>query len=911
MMRKTRSLFIAVLLTLGLFGLGAIFFQYYGDWLWFGNLGYATVFDTMLVAKVVAFVIFFLIFGIAAAINIAIARKNGRTVRPVMTIEAGEVQGSPLDLLVNSRMMKVLWILMIILFSAVMGLAASGSWEVFLKFLHASHFGMSDPIFGKDVGFYVFTLPVEQFLQGWYLLAVVLIAAGVVFSYNIDRAITLGPRGLVIGTKAKNHLAVLGGFLFLGIAVLYRLKLYALLFSTTGVAYGASYTDVHALLPAYWVLLVITALVALMLFLAPYFKRWKVLTYLLGAYVVVLVLFTWVYPTIVQQYVVRPNEFAKEKPYIKNNIRLTRRAYGLDKIEQRHFPGVQGLTYKDIQNNAATVTNIRLWDRRPLIQTYKQLQEIRLYYDFKNVDVDRYRLGKTYLQVALAARELPESQIPVRARTWVNIHLMYTHGFGMVMSPVNQVTSDGMPRFIIKNIPPQASIPLKITQPRIYYGEETDSYAIVHSKTKEFDYPKGNQNVYTTYQGRGGVPIAGWLRRMTYAWKLSDVKILLTDAITAKSRLMYNRMITVRDRAIAPFLSYDSDPYLVVGGDGRLYWIHDAYTTTNMFPYSEPVSQSIGERGLNYIRNSVKVVIDAYNGDVNYYVIDPSDPLIQTYEKIFPALFKPLSAMPASLREHIRFPTDLFVILAHLNNTYHMTDPQVFYNREDLWTTPSEIYQEHQQRMLPYYIVMKLPKGTSEEFILMLPLTPSKKDNMVAWMCARCDAPNYGEIIVYDLPKERLIYGPMQIEARINQKPDISSELTLWGQKGSRVIRGNMLVIPIENSFIYVEPVYLQAEQSEMPELKRVIVSFKERLEMRRNLDRALRAVFNAENVPAQTAAKVMQGQEPAVPLAREAQRALDAYNRAMNALKKGDWAGYGAELNTLKGLLQKMAKPR
>ncbi len=910
-MRKIRTLFAAVLVTFGLFALAAIFAQYYGDWLWFGNLGYASVFETMLVAKVAAFAIFFVIFAAAAAINIAVARKNGRAMRPVTTIEAGEAPNSPLDLLVHSRGMKVLWAVMIALFSAVMGLAAAGSWDVFLKFLHASRFGIADPIFGKDVGFYVFTLPVEQFLQGWYLLAVVLIAAGVIFSYNIDRSITLGPRGLVIGTRAKNHMAILGGFLFLGVAVLYRLKLYALLYSTTGVAYGASYTDVHALLPAYWVLLVITALVTLMLFLAPFLRRWKAITYLLGAYVVVLVLFTWVYPTIVQQYVVRPNEFAKEQPYIKNNIRLTRLAYGLNKIEQRHFPGTQKLTYQDIEKNAATVANIRLWDRRPLIQTYKQLQEIRLYYDFKNVDVDRYEFGTNYLQVALAARELPESQIPLRARTWVNIHLMYTHGFGVVMSPVNQVTSDGMPNFIVKNIPPQVSVPLTITQPRIYYGEETDTYAIVHSKTKEFDYPKGNQNVYTTYHGKGGVPIAGWLRRMTYAWKLSDVKILLTDAITPNSRLMYNRMITTRDRTIAPFLTYDRDPYLVVGGDGRLYWIHDAYTTTNMFPYSEPVSQTIGERGLNYIRNSVKVVIDAYNGDVTYYVVDPSDPLIQTYEKIFPRLFKPLSAMPGFLKRHLRFPTDLFEILVHLNNTYHMTDPQVFYNREDLWTTPSEIYQEHQQRMLPYYIVMRLPHGTAEEFILMLPLTPSKKDNMVAWMCARCDAPNYGEIIVYDLPKERLIYGPMQIEARINQKPDISSELTLWGQKGSRVIRGNMLVIPIEASFIYVEPVYLQAEQSEMPELKRVIVSFKERLEMQHNLDGALRAVFNQGNVPMNVTAAVIEGRRPTVPLGQEARRALEAYNKAIKALKKGDWAGYGAQLDTLKALLERMAKPK
>lgn len=907
-MKSMRRLPMAFLLTFGLFALATVFVKYYTDWLWFRNLGYGTVFDTMLVARVGAFTVFFLLAALAATINIAIARKSGGPTPPVTTIDVGAPEGTPLALLLNANVMKIMWAVAIFLFSCVMGLVAAGAWAEFLKFLHASSFGLTDPVFGKDAGFYVFTLPVYQFLQGWYQLAVVLIAIAVVFSYSLDHSISLGPRGLVVGARARKHLAVLGGFLFLGIAFLYRLKLYALLYSTTGVAYGASYTDVHAFLPAYWGLLSITLAVAILLFLAPFLRRWKLIAYLLGAYVIVLILFTWAYPTIVQQYVVKPNELVKEEPYIENNITFTRLAYGLNKITERHFPVTQDLTYGDIQNNRATIANIRLWDRRPLIQTYKQLQEFRLYYDFKNVDVDRYSFG-TYLQVALAARELPESQIPLRARTWVNIHLIYTHGFGVVMSPVNQVTADGLPRFIVQNIPPQSSVPLEITEPRIYYGEETDTYAIVRSRTREFDYPKGNQNVYTSYHGRGGVPISGWFRRLVYAWELPDVKLLLTDAITNESRLMYNRMITVRDRTIAPFLSYDSDPYLVVGGDGKLYWIHDAYTTTNMFPYSEPVTETIGERALNYIRNSVKIVIDAYNGDVTYYVVDPSDPLIQTYEKIFPALFKPMSAMPTFLKKHIRYPMDLFRIQAKLNNSYHMTDPQVFYNREDLWATPSEIYQERQQRMSPYYIVMKLPHGTSEEFILMLPLTPSKKDNMVAWMCARCDAPNYGEVIVYDLPKERLIYGPMQIEARINQKPSISSELTLWGQKGSRVIRGNMLVIPIEKSFIYVEPVYLQAEQSEMPELKRVIVSFKEKLEMERNLDEALSAVFNVANVPASVISKVRQGQAPAAPLSREAQKALTRYNSAMDALKRGDWAAYGAELEKLKEILQSMAK--
>ncbi len=609
-----------------------------------------------------------------------------------------------------------------------------------------------------------------------------------------------------------------------------------------------------------------------------------------------------------QQYVVRPNELTKETPYIKNNIEFTRLAYGLNHVEEKDFPVTQQISYKDIQQNRSTIENIRLWDRRPLIQTYKQLQEIRLYYDFKSVDVDRYHFQR-YTQVALAARELPPSQIPSRARTWVNTHLKFTHGYGLVMNPVNVVTPEGMPNFIVKDIPPHADVPLTVTRPEIYYGEETDEYAIVHTKTKEFDYPKGDENVYTSYAGKGGVRISNLFRRLVYAWDFSDIKILLTGYITGQSRIMYHRIITERDRTIAPFLGYDSDPYLVVGKDGKLYWIHDAYTTTNMYPYSEPLTQTAqGGRGLNYIRNSVKVVIDAYNGDVTYYVVNPKDPIIQTYEKIFPHLFKSLDEIPPFLKKHFRYPTDLFLIQAKIYNVYHMTDPQVFYNQEDYWSIPNEVYQDTEQPMFPYYIIMKLPDGKSEEFILMLPLTPSKKNNMVAWMCARCDAPNYGELIVYKLPKEKLIYGPMQIEARINQKPDISSELTLWGQKGSRVIRGNLLIIPIEHSFIYVEPIYLQSEQSQMPELKRVVTAFGEKLEMRQTLDDALRAIFSAESVPALATEQAVAGIQPQQTLPQMAAKALEHYNRAKDYLKKGDWTGYGRELNQLQQILQNMA---
>jgi len=523
--------------------------------------------------------------------------------------------------------------------------------------------------------------------------------------------------------------------------------------------------------------------------------------------------------------------------------------------------------------------------------------------------VDRYHFKKSYTEVALAARELPASQLPARAGTWLNIHMKYTHGYGLVMSPVNEITKDGMPDLIVQNIPPSSSV-LSITRPEIYYGEQTNQYALVNTKTKEFDYPSGNQNVYTSYQGKGGVLLSSLFRKLIYAWNFSDINILLTDYLTSTSRIMFHRIITDRDNTIAPFLGYDSDPYLVVGKDGKLYWIHDAYTTTNMFPYSQPFAEALNNKEFNYIRNSVKVVIDTYNGDVSYYVIDPSDPLVQTYEKIFPTLFKPISEMPVFLRRHIRYPMDLFQIQGEMYKTFHMTNPQVFYNQEDLWSLPTEVYNQNEQPMLPYYIIMRLPDTKSEEFILMVPFTPSNKNNMVAWLCARCDSNNYGQLIEYSLTKEKLIYGPLQIDARINQKPDISSELTLWGQMGSSVIRGNLLVIPIEHSFLYVEPVYLQSEQSKMPELKRVIVAVGEQLQMRDNLDDALRAVFSIEAVPPAQTQEALSGL-PTGPLSDMAQEALDHYNKALDYLKNADWTKYGQELDSIKDILQRMAKKK
>jgi len=908
-MKRLKSwIIVAVIFFVVIYLLG-LFVDYYGDWLWFGNQGYNSVFDIMILAQIFSFLLFFLIFAVFASIQVRMAVQRGKQSRENSLLPEDDPRQLILPLY-RGKAIFWFWSVVILFFAIIMGSSAAGHWNSFLQFIHSTAFGIKEPILGKDIGFYIFRLPTYQFISGWYLFMIALTFFAVIFSYYLDNAFSFQGNSLRISGKAKGHIIQLAAFFGLGISAYFLIKLYNILFSSNGVAYGPSYMDIHAQIPAYRIIFVLSILVSLLLFLYPVYRKRKVLIYALGTWVLVWLGFVWIYPYIIEQYVVKPNELKKETPYILNNIKLTREAFDLNKIKVKPFPVDQNLTYKGILENHHTIENIRLWDRRPLIQTYKQLQEIRLYYNFNSVQVDRYHFKK-YTEVALGARELPYSQIPVRAQTWVNDHLIYTHGYGVVMSPVNEITPNGMPELVVKDIPPVASVPLNLTQPAIYYGEESDQFVLVNTKTKEFDYPKGNENVYTNYKGKGGVRISSLLRRLVYAWKFSDIKILFTGYITNQSRIMFYRDIAQRDNILAPFLSYDSQPYPVVGKDGKIYWIHDAYTTTNMFPYSEPVFQNPIERGINYIRNSVKVVIDAFNGNVSFYVINPDDPLIKTYRDIYPKLFKPFSAMPDFLKSHIRYPTDLFTIQIKMFNAYHMTDPKVFYNQEDYWQIPNEIYSDEQQKMFPYYIIMRLPKTKKEEYILMLPLTPSGKDNMIAWMCARCDAPHYGDLFVYTLPKDKLIYGPMQIEARINQKPDISSELTLWGQHGSQVIKGNQLVIPIKNSFIYVEPVYLQSEEGQIPQLKRVIVAFKEKIEMKRTLDEALKIVFNASSVQNASNLQPMPVQIGSPTLSKQALEALEHYNKALNYVKQGDWAAYGNELKQMKLILSQMTQSK
>src|SRR6201984_3694947 len=622
------------------------------------------------------------------------------------------------------------------------------------------------------------------------------------------------------------HGSMLLGSLLAVKAWSYALDRYLLLYGDNGVVVGASYTDIHVQLPVLWFLIIASIVAAL-----AAWANLRMRTYRLPAAAILLVVassvvLTGLIPALFRHFIVKPSELQLEKPYIERNIALTRQAYDLDRIVAKPFAAEQTLTFDTLEANKATIDNIRLWDWQPLYDTYAQLQEIRTYYKFHDLDVDRYWLDGSYRSVMLSGRELQPSLLPSNAQTWVNRHVLFTHGNGAVMSPVTRKSAEGLPYFYLRDIPPVADGGPKIGEPRVYYGEESDTYVIVKASIPEFDYPKGKDNVYAAYDGSGGVPIGalGW--RTLFAYYFNDANLVLSSYITADSRIMIRRNITERVRTIAPFLRLDHDPYLVIS-NGRMFWMQDAYTTSSYFPSAQPVP----ELDLNYIRNSVKIVVDAYNGTVDFYLIDPRDPVAATYQLIFPSLFKPFTVMPADLQEHIRYPEDLFLIQARLYQTYHMDEAEIFYNREDFWQFPRQPGGDGTSPMTPYYIIMRLPGEPQAEFFLMLPMVPSRRDNMIAWLAARCDAPDYGQLIVYEFPKDKLVYGPFQIEARINQTTEISQQLTLWNQMGSRVIRGaNLLVIPIENSILYVTPLYLRAEHGHLPELKRDIAAYGERV---------------------------------------------------------------------------------
>ncbi len=887
---------------------GTILMTYYTDFLWFKELGYSAVFIKVLVAKISMGLVFGAAFFAIFYANVLLTRRLAPKFRVSYLSGIMQLKGIFLEQYLDRILLAVAAVL-----SFIAGSAMAEAWERWLLFLNATPFGTVDPIFGIDISFYVFKLPFWQSLWAFFFVTLLVSAVFAMVVHLLDGGIRIVPGEQKFADHVKAHISILAAAISLMLVPLFRLLQYGLLYSDRGVAFGASYTDVHAELPVFSIMMVVSLVTAALFLVNISVKGWKLPLAGLAILVVSLIIFAGIYPAFVQQYRVSPNEIAMEKPYITRNISFTRKAYDLENVKSRPYPADVPMTAQLLEENKATVQNIRLWDWRPLTKSFNQLQAIRLYYDFADVDIDRYTFNGAYTQMTLAAREMNIDQLPDTAKTWVNQHMVYTHGYGIVMNPVNKVTPEGLPELIVKDIPPSSKA-LKIDRPEIYFGEKTNDYVLVNTDTNEFDYPKGDKNQYTKYKGTGGVPVGSIFNKLMYAWRFASLKLLVSSTLTADSKVLFNRNITTRTETLAPFLYYDSDPYIVTAPDGqgknRLFWIYDAYTVSDMYPYSTPYSD--GGRW-NYIRNSVKVVIDAYNGTTEYYIVDKEDPVIKTYAKIFPTLFKK-GEMPAALKKHWRYPENLFNIQAYMYATYHMLDPQVFYNKEDMWQVAKETISGGAQAMDPYYMIMKLPGDKREDFMLITPFTPANKNNMVAWLSANCDGSTYGEMVVYKFSKDKLVFGPMQIEARINQDPTISQFLTLVSQRGSTVSKGPLLVIPLAGSLLYVQPLYIQAEQGELPELKRVFVSYGDQVVMEATLSDALARLFGASvaarEAPSATGAAAGEtGQAAATSPQVKAliAEALDHYNRAIEAQKAGDWATYGTELQALQDTLNKL----
>jgi len=902
------ALIILVLIVLGLAD------ELLVDLLWFGALGYRSVFLTQLGAQVAIFSAVWLVAFVAicasgfAALHWSQERERLHIVR-----RSEEMTEVNLPELIRALGDRIPWRLLVVGAAALLGLfAASGeasSWDTYLKGFHAASFGRTDPAFGKDLAFYVFTLPLLEDWRDLFMLILFLTAVATGMIYWARGALDFRDSPPRISGAAAAHFSVLFAVFFLQRAMNYWLARPELLLHTNGVVYGLRYVDLVLWEPGLW-LLVALSLVGAVVCLANVRQRGLRLPVVAAIVLFGPAVFLNLIQPAIEKLYVKPDELRVEKPYLERNIALTRMAYHLDSVDVRQFNGKGKLTQASLEQDAPTVNNIRLWDPRPLLATYRQLQEIRLYYDFQDVDIDRYWIDGKYTEVMLAPRELNIALLPENAQTWVNRHLKFTHGSGLTMSPVNAKDSEGLPVFYIKNIPAESNVGFKVPQPAIYFGQEQDSYAIVKAATPEFDYPLGADNVYSFYKGTGGVAVSGLIRRLLFSYFFRDLNLLVTRNITDGSRIMLRRNISDRVARLAPFLGQDRDPYLVLH-DGHLVWILDCYTTSDHFPYSQRNSE-----GINYIRNSVKVVVDAYNGTTDFYIADPADPVIRTWQSIFPAMFKPLSAMPDDLRQHIRYPEDYFLIQADIYRTYHMTDPVVFYNREDQWGFPRENYAGETVPMQPYYVIMRLPGETHDEYILMLPMVPESRgtvrDNMISWLGARCDGADYGHLFEFAFSKDRLFYGPYQIQARINQNPDISQQYSLWNQMGSKVILGNLLVFPIEDALLYVEPLYIRAENGQLPELQRVIAAYSDRIVMGHDLESTLNALFTAPpGIEAPTVAAVTPqtltapiatgAANPPPPVAKgDLTGASMHYNRALAALKTGDWAQFGSEMQQL-----------
>ncbi len=895
--RQRRSVGLWVLLGLALlvFVLPTLV-RLLAEWPWFSALGYERVFATRIIT---ATLLGTLVGGLAFAFLYGNLRFAQRGVVPNPFVMRMSADTPPVDV---TRLVRRLALPAALGLALMFGLAAASGWLGVLEFLHQTPFGFTDPVFGRDLAYYVFTVPVVAGGLGILTTLGVLALAATGALYTLRGDVVVYQKNLTVEPSARLHLALLLAFLFVLTALrVHFVRLPGLLYSTTGPLVGASFADLHGAVTGLRIAgLAALAGAALVLFGARSKRLARNAAVAVAIYFGVSLLGVVIYPALVQRLVVAPNELSKETPQLRYHIDATRRAWGLDSVLVRDLSGEARLTERDIQTNRPTIDNVRLWDRDPLLQTFGQLQEIRTYYDFVSVDDDRYIIDGRYRQVLLSPRELNSASLPTR--TFINERLTFTHGMGLTLGPVNEVTEEGLPVLFIKDLPPVSSVSLAVTRPEIYFGELTDSWVFANTGQREFDYPSGDDNIFTSYKGSGGVRVGGLLRRLVLAAYFRSLKVLLSSDITHESRALYIRNIRQRARMALPFLIFDADPYMVIDAQGRLSWILDAYTATTRYPYAQSL-----QNGVNYMRNSVKVVIDAFEGSVTAYLADPDDPLVRTFAGIFPGIFQPLDSMPADLRAHLRYPEDLFRVQSDMYATYHMAEPEIFYHREDQWQKPVLSIAPERAEQFVRHIVMRLPEERQAEFILMVPFTPRGKDNLASWMVARNDGTHYGELVVYRFPKQSLVFGPTQIVNRINQDTEIARQVSLWDQGGSQVIRGNLLVIPIEESLIYVMPLYLRAQGGRIPELKRVVVAHENRVVMEETLEEGLQRLFGVAREPSRVAPA--PGAAPAVNAraADLARRASESFRRAVEAQRAGDWARYGEELGRLQEALRQL----
>lgn len=893
-----KIVFTTLALVLALFILPQ-FISLYIDWLWFQDVNFGRIFSVRLNAQAITALAGGLAGFVVSYVNIWFSLRATKDRPVVMTF--GNQPMPQLNILKYFDRLKIVVPIMIGWFT---GLFLSNSWLTFLYYFNRVDSGYADPIFGKDVSFYLFTIPAYETISSILMFILVASLALSALNYLLKGAVFMTQRGIIFERSASAHLSVVGSLIFLVLALKTYTGMYTLLSSSHGHVAGATYTDVHAVIPFMKIRIVVAIASAVLLLGNIFLRRNLVIVGTAMLYLVVSFIGNSVYPAIIQKFVVAPNELVKETPYITNNISSTKKGFGLDRVEERDISGSTTINRDDITKNSATIKNIRLWDHKPLLDTFSQIQEIRTYYDFTMVGNDRYLINGEYRQTMLSPRELSTESIPTR--NWINETLSFTHGYGLTLGPVNQVTPEGLPVLLIKDIPPVSTAAnIKVSRPEIYYGKLSSKYVIVNTKSKEFDYPSGEANVFTEYSGNSGVLIDSFFRKLAFSVHYGSLKLFLSNDITGKSRILFNRNILERVSKVMPFLRFDHDPYMVVSDDGQLYWMYDAYTMSRRFPYSQPVGN-----GMNYIRNSVKVTINAYDGSMKFYMADKDDPIIRTISRIFPGTLQPMSEMPADLRKHVRYPLDIFGIQTMVYSTYHMEVPQIFYNKEDQWEIPA--MGKSEELMEPYYTIMKLPAEKKEEFILMLPFTPKKKDNLSAWMVARSDGEDYGKLVVYRFPKDRLVYGPKQIVARINQDTEISRQVSLWDQRGSQVIQGTLLVIPIENSLIYVQPLYLRADKGKIPELKRVVIAYENRIAMEETLDAALSKIFGDVRV-SEEAVSPSSPKSLRLTVVKEekglASGAREHFDRAMQAQREGNWALYGEEIKKLGEIIRKMQK--